>query len=384
MTRILFTGGRSPATLALLRLFAHEGYHCQVAESQQPNLAGASRYCAHNHLVPPPRQQTPAFIARLSEIIREQKIDLLIPTCEESFYVSRYARELRAAGAEVLVESIDVLTNLHSKYQFNQLLRALKLPAAATEQITDRARLKALLPEWGQYVLKPEFSRFASRVLLNAPLKTVYENIQPCAREPWVLQEFLEGPQFCSYSLAQAGRLSAHSVYPTRYAMGQGATIYFESVDIPEIERTVKALVQSLNYTGQISFDFILHKGLYYPIECNPRTTTGTFLFTPEDHLPTAFLGQPERVIRPLARQPVSLTFAMLVYGLPQSWKHLNHWFQDLWRARDPLLELSDLSPALTQFPLIWQTMRQARKHKTNLMAASTLDIEWNGSWDPN
>ena len=54
--RVMFTGGRSPATLALLRLFARAGHHCEVAESIQPNLAGASRFCAANHVLPPPRQ----------------------------------------------------------------------------------------------------------------------------------------------------------------------------------------------------------------------------------------------------------------------------------------------------------------------------------------
>ncbi|MGV3523169.1 MAG: ATP-grasp domain-containing protein [Candidatus Sericytochromatia bacterium] len=381
MARVLFTGGRSPATLALLRLFARAGHDCQVAESQSANLAGASRYCRANHRVARPRQETAHFIADLQHLIRNQRIELLIPTCEESFYVARYRRELEQAGCEVFCAGSDVMANLHSKYQFNQLLQALKLPAPATQRLEDSARLKALLPEWGQWVLKPEFSRFGDEVLINAPLETVYQRVHPSPRRPWVLQEFLDGPQLCSYSVARNGRLVAHGVYPTVYTAGQGATLYFQAVDVPEIERSVKALVHSLDYTGQISFDFILHKGLYYPIECNPRTTTGTFLFSPGENLPRAFFETPERLIRPLARQPVALMLPMLLYALPADLSQSPRLLRDLWAARDPLFALDDFGPWLTQFPQIWQTLLTARRDGLSLLAASTADIEWNGFW---
>lgn len=382
--RVLFTGGRSPATLALLRLFAQAGHHCEVAESLQPNLAGASRFCAQNHTVAPPRQEQSRFIADLAQIVREQRIGLLIPTCEETFYVSRHRRELEAAGCRVFAPTIDVLTNLHSKYQFNQLLRALKLPAPSTERITDAARLEALLPEWGEVVLKPEFSRFASSVLLKPSLAAIRAQVRPSAETAWVLQEFLPGRQYCSYSVAHNGRLQAHSVYPTLYSMGPGATIYFESVDIPEIEAIVSKLVASLDYSGQISFDFIHSQGQYYPIECNPRTTTGTFLFSSADDLPGAFgqdlsIGPP---LKPRNRQPVVLTLPMLLYALPSQLGQAPRILRDILTARDPLIMLSDFRPFIAQFGLMGKTLRRARQLKIGLMAASTYDIEWNGSWD--
>ena len=379
--RVLFTGGRSPATLALLRLFAQAGHHCEVAESLQPNLAGASRYCSARHHIAPPRQQTERFVSELQQIIQAQRIDLLIPTCEESFYVSRYRRELESSGCQVFCATIDVLTNLHSKYQFNQLIRALGLPAPATECISNSQQLEARLTEWGPFVLKPEFSRFASQVLINQPLEEVRARVKPSAEQPWVLQEFLDGPQFCSYSVALNGRLQAHGVYPTTYAMGSGATIYFESIDAPAIERMVTTLVRSLDYTGQISFDFIFANQHFYPIECNPRTTTGTFLFGPNDRLDRAFLSDGP-LIRPRTARPQVLTLPMLLYALPAQPGKARQLFKDIFRASDPLMQLDDISPFFAQFGLLWQTLRQARRQHTSLMVASTHDIEWNGQWD--
>lgn len=380
--RILFTGGRSPATLALLRLFGQAGHHCYVAESLQPNLAGHSRYCKKNLTVPRPRQESAAFIAALQEIIQAEQIDLLIPTCEETFYVSRYRRQLEESGCAVFTASIDLLSNLHSKYQFNQLLRTLKLPAPLTERLENREQLKARLPEWQHYVLKPEFSRFAARVVINEGFEKAHQKVHPSPREPWVLQEFLNGPQFCSYSVAVNGRLQAHAVYPTRYSVGTGATIYFESVDIPAIQKMVAVLVSALDYTGQISFDFILHNEQYYPIECNPRTTTGTFLFAPEDNLPRQFLEKSEFVLLPAARQPIVLSVPMLLYSLPRAGLKLKSALHDFLKARDPLLSLEDFSPFGAQFGMLWQSLKLARQSKTDLLAASTLDIEWNGFWD--
>ncbi|MEZ0368733.1 MAG: ATP-grasp domain-containing protein [Candidatus Sericytochromatia bacterium] len=378
--RVLFTGGRSPATLALLRLFAQAGHHCQVAESLQPNLAGASRYCRRNHTIAPPRQQMARFVEDLERLIVAERIELLIPTCEETFYVSRYRRQLEAAGCQVFTAGIDVLTNLHSKYQFNQLLQALKLPAPASARVSDRAALDALLSEWGEAVLKPEFSRFASAVLIKPSPEAIRQQVQPSAERPWVLQEYLPGRQYCSYSVAHNGRLQAHAVYPTVYAMGQGATIYFESVAIPEIEQIVQKLVASLDYSGQISFDFIHSREQYYPIECNPRTTTGTFLFEAADGLPQAFFGDGP-IIRPQAKGPVVLTLPMLLYALPADLRRFPQIVRDLFAASDPLMQLDDLRPFLAQFGVMGKTLLQARRLGTGLMAASTHDIEWNGSW---
>lgn len=394
--KILFTGGRSPATLALIRRFAEAGHRCDVAESLQPNLAGASRACAKNFTVPAPRQHTAAYIRALQEIIVDREIDLLIPTCEETFYIAQHRETLEGTGkgCEVFTADMACLHELHSKYRFNQLLQRLKLPAPATERIGNRDQLKTRLQEWGQYVLKAEFSRFASAVYINAPMHKVYQNIQPTPQSPWVLQEYLDGPQFCSYSVARNGELTAHSVYPTVYTAGPGATIYFESVDIPEIEHIVRAIVHYFGYTGQISFDFILYKGLYYAIECNPRTTTGTFLFEKEDELPRAFLPQTaaasdsssgsslttaSRTVRPLARQPVALSIAMIGYAIPQDLLHTPRILKDLWRARDPLMKWQDPGPFWQQFGMLFRTLQRAKKAGTDLLSASTLDIEWNG-----
>ena len=88
MANILFTGGRAPATLELARAFHRASHMVFMAESLRGHLSEPSNALAENFLVPPPRQQTSAFLDTLESIVCENKIDLLIPTCEEVFYVA--------------------------------------------------------------------------------------------------------------------------------------------------------------------------------------------------------------------------------------------------------------------------------------------------------
>jgi hypothetical protein len=79
------------------------------------------------------------------------------------------------------------------------------------------------------------------------------------------------------------------------------------------------------------------------------------------------------------------LGLGMLVYGLPKSIKRmtLRRWLGDWFKANDVVFSWKDLLPVLGQFicfaVFIWIALRS----KVTVMAASTLDIEWNGHLSP-
>src|SRR5688500_4557008 len=89
MSNILLTGGRAPASLQLARVFHRAGHTVFMAESLRGHLSAPSNAIEKNFIVPPARQQTEAFIKAIAKIVIENKIDLLIPTCEEVFYIAR-------------------------------------------------------------------------------------------------------------------------------------------------------------------------------------------------------------------------------------------------------------------------------------------------------
>ena len=156
MANILFTGGRAPATLELVRAFHRAGHTVFMAESLPGHLSQPSKAITKNFFVPSPRQQTAAFIGALRKIIVENRIDLLIPTCEEVFYVARDREELPCA---VFVESIKKLNDVHNKWHFVINAIGHDLYAPETMYLNSQDDLLHAFAHWRELVLKPVYSR---------------------------------------------------------------------------------------------------------------------------------------------------------------------------------------------------------------------------------
>lgn len=115
--RVLLTGVRAPVALDLARRFHARGDHVIGADSVACPLGRYSNCLAAYVRFPRPAQSERAFVGALQELIAEQKIDLLLPTCEELFYISRHRDSLPCA---VLADSLDKLAPLHDKWRFSQ------------------------------------------------------------------------------------------------------------------------------------------------------------------------------------------------------------------------------------------------------------------------
>jgi hypothetical protein len=96
----------------------------------------------------------------------------------------------------------------------------------STALIKNRDDLKKIInPE--EKVFKPVFSRFASHILI-CPNNSSLQKIASAKNFPWVAQEFISGKEYCTYSVAVAGKIQAHSCYHPKYRAGLGSGIYFE------------------------------------------------------------------------------------------------------------------------------------------------------------
>ena len=378
--KVLITGGRSPVALYLSRLFSKSGYDVYVAETFDINMTAYSSYIKKNILIPPPAQKTEEFIKVLRENIINFKIDILIPTCEEIFYISKFKSQLDEF-CNVVTENFSILKELHSKYLFMQMLERFGVKFPETKKFTDIESIKKEIANKDFFVIKPEFSRFASLAIINDRKKI--ESIEISESYPWVVQEFLDGEAYCSYCIAKEGKVLAHSIYPSIYRAGQGATIYYESVFEKQIDEIVFKIVKELNYTGQISFDFIKSSkdGIVYPIECNPRPTSGVFLFSEKDNLPLAFEGVLNNMIRPTDYKNKTVVLAMLIYALPKikSFSEAKKFVKDIINSKDPVIEMKDLKPFLAQFLSLKYYSKISKEKKISFLEATTYDIEWNG-----
>lgn len=380
MTNILLTGGRAPVTLDLARAFHRAGHTVFMAESLRGHLSQASAAVKANFVVPAPRQETEAFLAALRSIIEQNQIDLLIPTCEEVFHI---AKGLDSLPCKVFTEPLAKLDIYHNKWKFviNAVNHNLRVPESMLVKREDD--LLHAFASWRRLVLKPVYSRFASRTLILPSLKQALSTLT--FDEPWIAQEYIVGQQFCSYSVCHDGRITAHAVYPTIFTAGQGATIAFQPVEHAGIFEWVRTFVERFNVTGQMAFDFIeTPQGDLYALECNPRATSGAHLLTNNPQFVESFFKEGPFCVTPFADSSHMLGTAMLVYGLPAALRDGNFraWLRAFLHSDDVILDFRDLKPFLLQWRSIFEYVQFGRRMGISALEASTFDIEWNGEWN--
>ncbi len=376
---ILITSSRAPVALELIRVFGRAGHTVYATDTIPWTLGSHSRYLAKHYVTPPPRYDLPGFARALLEIVEQGRVDWLIPTSEEVFFVGKHYGEL-AARTRVFTAPLAVLAALHHKYAFQRHCAALGLRTPRTALVCDTAELRARLPDFPAYLLKPAFSRFAVHIATNCgprahrlPLNA----IRPTADQPWLLQEYIHGENVCTYSTLHAGHVTAHCAYTTPYKVNHGSGVRFVSIDGSETLPIVRRLGAAIGYTGQMSLDFIRGEDGLYLLECNPRATSAVHLIEPGRLIGGLTDASQATWVEGVGRCR-QLTLVLLASALP----HPPRWpglLRDLTRAGDVIFDRADPLPALFQIRMALFFAQVSRRKRIGLTAATTDDIEWNG-----
>ncbi|HEX7816519.1 ATP-grasp domain-containing protein [Dyella sp.] len=379
MPKVLILGARAPVALDHARRFAHQGWSVVVADSASCRLSAWSQAVSACVRLPSPRWEPDAFARALAEALRQHRIDLVLPTCEEVFHLARHRVSL-PESVRVATSDLALLDRLHSKWQFLELARECGIAVPASARVTTLDQARHWAGEDG-VVLKPEYSRFGTFVrLYRQGIAVDAPELEPVGA--WVVQRFCEGRELCSYSIADRGRLLAHVVYRPVYRLAGSASFWFESQTLPAIDRKVAALIAHTGFTGQIAFDWIESpEGDVWPIECNPRAVSGVHLFGLDDALPAALMGEAIGMLRPSSSQPCMLGSVMATAGAWQAWRQGRwaSWREDHRRARDVVALRGDRRPMWGGLFDMASLAGMARRQRLNLRQASTHDIEWDG-----
>lgn len=375
--RVLILGARAPACLEWARAFNEAGWTVSVGDSLGQPLSRFSR-SAHNFVrLPEPRLDPAAWIDALARVIEVQRIDLLLPTCEEVFYLAHGMARL-ASLCRVLTSDFALLHRLHHKGQFADMTQGWVLSAPETRLLTDQQALSALSKETAQWVFKPAYSRFASQTLIR-PDAVRLNKVQPSIDAPWVAQRFIQGREFCSFSVLIGGELRAHSCYQPRYRVGRGSGIYFEPVAPQPVRRFLEQFGRESGYTGQVGFDFIEDQaGRFHVLECNPRATSGVHLFDNQRQALVSSVGEMSSSVLEPTPEPRMIALAMLLLAAPARAFSGTFW-RDYRAARDVIVQQGDVLPLAAQWLSLGEIIYRAASRRCGLLAASTADIEWNG-----
>ena len=383
----LVTGARAPAALELIRRLGRAGHAVLAADCVRAPVGRFSRHVRRYFQIPGPREDPRGFIAGVRDIAAAEKVDVLVPTCEEIYHLGLYRDQLNKVCTVFCPDPATLLT-LHHKGRFAGLTHGLGTEVLAPESVlvTDAAGRCRLARESRSWVFKPVYSRSASRTLVR-PSAGAVERLALDPVNPWLAQRFVAGRELSSYSFAVRGRLQAHVLYYSRHRAGLAAGIYF----VPEENATARCFVAGLTahlgFTGQIAFDFIecADTGRLFVLECNPRATSGVHLLDPDFDLGAALCGDadepPPGAVAYFPRPPM-VGAAMLIVGLGQAVRmgRLASWWRDFAAGRDVVFTRDDPLPCLGQLASLAELAVAGWRRRAGMLAAASADIEWNGS----
>jgi predicted ATP-grasp superfamily ATP-dependent carboligase len=111
---VLVTDGTQRAALALTRAYGKAGHQVVVAAERVPSLAGVSRYARWQGLVPDALAAPGEFVARLCQIITEQRATVLVPVTEPALLAILAAPEA-FAGCRVLAPTMERFLEVSDK-----------------------------------------------------------------------------------------------------------------------------------------------------------------------------------------------------------------------------------------------------------------------------
>lgn len=388
-SRVLVTSSRMPFVLDEIRKLGKMGLTVFASDTFASAPGSHSRYVEESLVTPRPRQEPLEFLRAVQEIVRDRGIDVIIPGFEEVFYLARHRDWF---DVELFAPTFETLAMLHDKVRFLEFCRDLGIRVPRTIVVRNRDDLARAAREIGEFMARPAYSRGGLDLFTNTgPLAGSLElsDCEVSPELPWLVQEFLHGVDYCSFSVADGGRISAHSTYVHPKTIDHAGGIVFESVESPESLAIAGQIAEATSYHGHLSFDFMATEEGFFAIECNPRPTAGVTVMPARMFADALLLGAqgPPRVAPAGRRRKISVA---LIRDMVLNWKEIPSDMAELFSsAEDVYAEPGDLLPALYQL-LSYAHVSAYRKHlgtgahkRSDLMAAYFHDICWDGEAIP-
>ncbi len=386
--RTLITTSRMPCAIDEIRKLGQRHHTVVATDTFRAAPGSHSRYVATARLTASPRYDTARFVSDIGDIVRTEAIDLVLPAFEEVFYLAKLRTEL--PSCEYFFPRFEILERLHDKAKLVEVAREIGVAVPRTHVVRSPLELAEAIAELEHFFAKPVFSRGGVDLFTNwGPLAGTVQLAQcePSASQPWIVQEFVNGKDVCTFSVVQRGTVTGHVAYVHPREIEHAGGIVFESIDDPEALDICQRAAELLRYHGQLSFDFMRTPQGLVLIECNPRPTAGVHLMSAET-FEQALLdksGAELRVVEAGVRRKygVALVRDMLVHAR-EAREDARYLFS---RIPDAITDADDLLPALYQVFSYGRVFTYRRQHGskdgsrrgTRLMAAYFDDVCWNG-----
>nr|POF26414.1 hypothetical protein CFP56_22563 [Quercus suber] len=320
---ILVTGVGMTKGLALARIFHAAGHNVVGADFQSFASGRWSKALKTYHTMPRPddtQQSRERYVEAMIGLITREAVDIWVScsgvaSAAEDGLLADKVRQM--TGCEAVQFDLRTTRQLHEKHSFMEYTKSLGLRIPRTHVVTSQAAAQAKLreedPERRKYIMKfigTDDSVRGDMTLL--PLCTVQattahiQKLDISRSRPWILQQYIRGPEFCTHALVVKGEVKAFVACPSSELL-----MHYEALPAnSSISKCMLKFTQEFaaaggrTFTGHLSFDFLIEqedadrarddpsrKVKLYPIECNPRVHTAVVLFQNTPEIVDAYLS---------------------------------------------------------------------------------------------
>lgn len=283
-----------------------------------------------------------AYIQGLVDVILREKVDIWV-SCSgvasavedgEAMEIVHEKTHCRAVQFNV----VDTRT-LHEKHTFIQRTAGLGLNVPETKTVTSRGEVAEVLksaPRGRTYLVKTIGVDDVHRGGVLLPKTDEHETSQSLAqleiskRNPWIMQQFVRGEEFCTHALVVRGKVKAFVACPS-------SELLMHYTALPSTSALSRAMLRFTDryaagsgegFTGHLSFDFLVEdttpeipeRIVLFPIECNPRAHTAVCLFNGTSEMVDGYLDlvdeQSDDEIKPIATPTESFRYYWVGHDL--------------------------------------------------------------------
>eukprot|EP00877_Chromochloris_zofingiensis_P006591 jgi/Chrzof1/2185/Cz11g05110.t1 len=273
--------------LHICRHLARSGWRVVLIETQKYWHVGARfSNCVHKFVtVPVPEDDPVGYLSAIKDTAVAEGATLFIPTSSPiaSIYDALVV-DVVPTSCRCVTLPADVTARLDNKASFSQYAKELGLLVPKWYHITSPKQLIELNSQ-------PQVFEGSSFVLKNLSYDSVHRTdlfTVPCSpaaliayiskpditisdSQPWILQQFIKGPEYSCFTIAHEGRVVAHA--DTTASL---SNLNYAYKGVPDIRDWVTTFCNKTAISGQVCLDFIQSQadGRFYCIECNPRTSS--------------------------------------------------------------------------------------------------------------
>lgn len=281
--KILITNGGSRSAYAALRNLTKYGAKCYIADKTRVGMSQFSKrkykFCKYTcHYL-----CEKSFMADVTQIIKKEKIDFILPTHNETEVISRNKHKL-PKSVKYLVPSVEHSELFNNKSSAYHYVSTLSIPIPARISYTSTAELEDKLSEFRdeRFVVKLLTGNSSKGVFHTrgtnetvAKVKSLIDKFKlKLDRLPQV-EHWVDGEGFGHSCLYLNGeKLAGFTHRRLREKVSTGGTSTLRCATFhSELEKAAELILGSLKYNGLAMCEFKVcrHTGQYWFIEVNPR-----------------------------------------------------------------------------------------------------------------